>query len=781
MKLRMSNILNRQKKPKPQLAEAKPEASGKNVEGKTPHPRSSRIYNQTTPRNVHEPQMSKLTNTPNLAQSSANPYYEPYSFASIGRTNTVSNAESPVKIARSTESTHPGFILVGIDFGTTFSGVAWAFSKQPDDIQIITNWDSVEPHNSDKGKAPTKIAYERRNLEERLRGANDQNRLRVDWGYGVEEANAAEWFKLLLLDEAEMDEGQSKSPQIQRAISLLQEAGKTPVQAVADYLRMLWLHAVSNMERSLGKEMIEGLQFQVVCTVPAVWNSAAVNKMRTAAQDAGITSQRPAGLTSLEFVSEPEAAALATFEDLKARPTIKQGDTYVVCDAGGGTVDLISYKVTELNPLQLDECVEGSGKLCGAVFLDEDFEKMIAQRLGDAWDVPESIKREFMDAQWENGIKRAFEDQDKKWKITIPYPCVMRGAPPSITLDKGHVKDTFEHVVSQIRALVNDQISAVEEKENKLPKGIILVGGFGSCRYIFNVLRRENELRGIEVLQSSGYKPWTAICRGAVLSALTNSLLRKPVVRSRILRCNYGTDFMTPFDPRYHSESDRFFYERAGRDYAVNQLRWYLKRGDIMSSTKPVRHPWVEYVPCDIPKLNYEFNKSIYTCRARDPPSRITAGVEGSCRLQTDNPIDISSIVASIGNDGKQYKDIHHEVQMKVIGTAVEFAILYKGNQVGRSQLVAEVDDSIYSTPSTDVSGPTLRTLSPRHSRQHSDSYKKWNAIAMYNYYAEDTSHHSFVKGDRFRITGAGSQTGFLLAERNGVTKTIPDNYISPV
>lgn len=233
-----------------------------------------------------------------------------------------------------------------------------------------------------------------------------------------------------------MKEEQHRSPQIQKAKALLREAGKTPVQAVADYLRLLWQHALSNMKRNLGEAMVEGLAFQVVCTVPAVWSTNAVNKMRTAAQDAGITTHRFAGATTLEFVSEPEAAALATFEDLKARPNIQEGDTFVVCDAGGGTVDLISYKVSATDPLQLDECVEGSGKLCGAVFLDDDFEKMIAQQLGDAWNVPEPVKREFLDAQWENGIKRAFQDQDKKWKLTLPYPCVMRGASPTITLDR---------------------------------------------------------------------------------------------------------------------------------------------------------------------------------------------------------------------------------------------------------------------------------------------------------------------------------------------------------
>ena len=258
----------------------------------------------------------------------------------------------------------------------------------------------------------------------------------MTWGYGVENADAAEWFKLLLLDEDDLAEEKKNSPQIKKAKELLQKAGKTPVQAVGDYLRLLWNHAIANIEKDFGAVVVEGLRFQVVCTVPAVWTTRAVDRMRQAAKDAGITSDRLAGQTTLRFVSEPEAAALATLEDLKARPNFKKGDTFVVCDAGGGTVDLISYKVLETSPMVLAECVEGQGKLCGAVFLDQDFEALMEQLVGDAWDVPRSAIKDMMNAQWENGIKRGFEGQAKNWRIRLPYECIERGAPHMITLNQ---------------------------------------------------------------------------------------------------------------------------------------------------------------------------------------------------------------------------------------------------------------------------------------------------------------------------------------------------------
>jgi hypothetical protein len=38
------------------------------------------------------------------------------------------------------------------------------------------------------------------------------------------------------------------------------------------------------------------------------------------------------------------------------------GDAFVICDAGGGTVDLISYEIVNLTPkLELKELVPGKG------------------------------------------------------------------------------------------------------------------------------------------------------------------------------------------------------------------------------------------------------------------------------------------------------------------------------------------------------------------------------------------------------------------------------------
>jgi hypothetical protein len=42
------------------------------------------------------------------------------------------------------------------------------------------------------------------------------------------------------------------------------------------------------------------------------------------------------------------------------------------CDAGGGTVDLISYRVTQRHPtFKIEEAAVGSGDKCGATYVEK--------------------------------------------------------------------------------------------------------------------------------------------------------------------------------------------------------------------------------------------------------------------------------------------------------------------------------------------------------------------------------------------------------------------------
>lgn len=183
--------------------------------------------------------------------------------------------------------------------------MAWTTSSRPGHINIITNWDAVKNHCSDKEKVPSAIYY------------NEKGE--VSWGYSVPEKASPlkfEWFKLCLLDEDDIPQNIRNAAQIQAAQKSLRESNKRVVDVISDYLRELWKHSIRNIRRAVGGQLVDLSRFKVIATIPAIWPAYAQIRMLEAIEKAGILEPRIAGETILEFLSEPEAAALATINDM---------------------------------------------------------------------------------------------------------------------------------------------------------------------------------------------------------------------------------------------------------------------------------------------------------------------------------------------------------------------------------------------------------------------------------------------------------------------------------
>lgn len=112
-------------------------------------------------------------------------------------------------------------------------------------------------------------------------------------------------------------------------------------------------------------------------TVPAVWSDMAQSKTRACAEAAGMGAG-----AALHIISEPEAAAVYALSVMDPHD-LKIGDTFVLCDAGGGTVDLITYTISAIRPiLKLTEASPGNGSLCGGSILNRVFAALMEEKLG---------------------------------------------------------------------------------------------------------------------------------------------------------------------------------------------------------------------------------------------------------------------------------------------------------------------------------------------------------------------------------------------------------------
>ena len=326
-----------------------------------------------------------------------------------------------------------------------------------------------------------------------------------------------------------------------------------------------------------------------VLTVPAVWSDAAKNATLQAAERAGMGNRH-----ELKLISEPEAAAVYTLKTIQPSG-LKVGDNFIVCDAGGGTVDLIAYKVTQASPLRVEESAVGTGGLCGSAFLNYRFEDHVKERIGEE---RYNTMREKKPKTWMMGlryfeefVKRNFNEEEHS-EVNVPFP----GLPDDeeaglesgfLVMTAEQVKIIFEPVIKQVIELVEGQVDAIKEKNGRV-SGIILVGGFGQSNYLYTRLKKHfnsappppyserptHEIaasQSVEVLQP--LHAWTAVVRGAVLRGIEGSLVEK-----RRSRWHYGTSYATVFDEAVHPIGDRYWSPLWERWMVSDRMQWHVNK-----------------------------------------------------------------------------------------------------------------------------------------------------------------------------------------------------------
>lgn len=148
----------------------------------------------------------------------------------------------------------------------------------------------------------------------------------IKWGNPASKmAGRVEWFKLLLAHSDDLSMDVKGSEQFQRVARRLEELGKTPEEVVGEYMTMLWKHVMGTLANTIGGQTVSLSKFHIVITVPAIWNDAMKLKMQTACEASGMLDERPAGVgsTFLDFVDEPEAAAISTLLGYDGRGDIE--------------------------------------------------------------------------------------------------------------------------------------------------------------------------------------------------------------------------------------------------------------------------------------------------------------------------------------------------------------------------------------------------------------------------------------------------------------------------
>ncbi|KAH9864003.1 hypothetical protein J1614_009936 [Plenodomus biglobosus] len=278
-------------------------------------------------------------------------------------------------------------LTIGVDYGTTFTGksapirytglinsicgtgVAFCETSETTiigkDIIVIKDWPSRNKIGTNE-KVASEIAV--------VDG--------TEWGALIPPNVQRHMWTKLLLDNARV--GQVNN--ITKELSTSDEsASSKPVDIIADYLTHVKAHLLKNLDIHYGEELWKSLPITLVITVPAVWSDSVKDATLRAFDKAGFNNSGLPQLKRTLLATEPEAVAIYTIQSLRGGIQDKKfavDDGFIVCDMGGGTVDLISYRVAGLEPTLLEEVTIGSGSQCGGSFVERGFLKWLERRLG---------------------------------------------------------------------------------------------------------------------------------------------------------------------------------------------------------------------------------------------------------------------------------------------------------------------------------------------------------------------------------------------------------------
>ncbi|KAF8317131.1 hypothetical protein DL93DRAFT_590225 [Clavulina sp. PMI_390] len=378
-------------------------------------------------------------------------------------------------------------LTLSIDVGTAQSAVAVTYvSKEKGNFTtLVDSW----PHQEGDlqlARVPTALLYSQDN-QLLACGAEVQSMLQTDFQIeGAVRYKLPQYFKMQL------------HPQKPKLDVVDPRTSLPLIRLYADYLRYLLNHTRNHLKRYLGFDpwAVVRDSATIVLSHPNKWGSDQQVILRQAAIAAGLISPRDVA-SRLHFVEEAEAAAsFALLKHPGLKGVLNPGARFVVCDAGGSTVDVSSYVVKSHTPsiIEINELAPPFSLEAGGIYVDMSFSLHFTETLASYLaDNPEDLQFMIDDAMKE------FETQSKRRFIFPTDTMQVKFGPRSLNLPKlGVRKGTLEIPGSTANnffqpSVENTAVGLLGVRETQDVSVIILTGGFAESPYLKRVVRERLE------------------------------------------------------------------------------------------------------------------------------------------------------------------------------------------------------------------------------------------------------------------------------------------------
>ena len=433
-------------------------------------------------------------------------------------------------------------VVVGIDFGTSGVCYAYGFFNKKDNI-----YNSNFSGQSITKKVPTEIILDTELKHVLAFGMKCKKYIS---GFDKQKYEYFKHIKMNLYNKNyKIKSTNGKEVNIELIIAkILEEVSKKAIEQIK-----------SKNDSTIKKEDIKW-----VVTIPAIWEEKSKEIMINASRKAGLIDNNTD--LSLFLALEPEVAGIyynSPNISFNAQ-NINEGKPYIICDIGGGTVDICTHRKTYISK-DKEELIEEyppiGGDYGGNVINEEFIKRLIVEIFGEEnindikndescedWDKFENqieeLKKNFyefgpteskLDCRlFEYGSNKTLEEYINNYnKKNLKYKYEIKKSP--------NRRNNWELLIpTKIFVDITKEISEkifvhIEKIYNKVHTGFIIFTGAGSQNHgISNFLKSFGKEKNMDIDITSPEHPELSIVHGAVLFGFDNNVIRKRKARFTI-------------------------------------------------------------------------------------------------------------------------------------------------------------------------------------------------------------------------------------------------------
>ncbi|GKZ96867.1 hypothetical protein AnigIFM59636_011386 [Aspergillus niger] len=479
-----------------------------------------------------------------------------------------------------------GKIMVGVSYALRGLGVRGG----EDDEYLIEKWPVNNSSEITTTKVPTILQHDP-----------------VRWGAQViaDTENCSSLFKPLLEPNFDRDNHPYafwNSTVGHGGFSL--PADKTATDVIKDYLEFVWMYS----KRIISDNTRKGLDYHPVhytITVPGIWARETRKALEQIVKAAGLATKASDILT---MIPEPIAAAVDVFR--KKANTFRGDDVMLVCDIGGGTIDVGSVLIRQTVFGRYIRQLEPTRGNLGMLSVEAAFYRTMVSRFGNAF-IDQDAKFIGPSSALIRGFRNCFEKfvpenlEECGWAYRLPFRPVLSTNNPEY-----YDRRKKEIILSarDIQVFLDPVVDMAH---------VYLVGGGAENAYILrSVQRRIKNEHALDVYTPD--QPQLAVVNGAGVYGLDDVL--------SIHRCpqSIGFECVQQYDADRHGQPRPGLLTRDpvdGREIVTEAAIWVFDMGRTYHEGAVETENVVEYF------LESEFgdrHKNIFVSGDLRPPAFVT-------------------------------------------------------------------------------------------------------------------------------------------------------------